>query len=444
MIFMEVLPALVVLCVGAALYVWVCLRFPPALVLGVVAYSMISKSASVAYLETVEIYIIEVAMTSRWVGATPRQIFYNLFIFIIALAIMRSIITRRRPAIAMRLAGFGTPGYNRELHLALIVSATLLGVQLLNAILSPPYAVPGFGVNRQQFWGNIRFPLIADIVGVLVIFVPAIAGVALAYGNVTNQLYFRRFSIMLMLAYGVFFLLTGARFNGSLMALLFWLSSYWTVLWVFGKSLYVGRMGLLVALAVSAFVAVGYTEIADRGISEITGSAWNGLLYRALALQGDIYFAADVMVSEGRRHSVALLLEDMTTTIWAYMPAELAEAYLYKGVNLAGSLPGNAILVFGHWLGLAPMAFYAISLGLVASAYTYMIISGRFMLVLPGAYLCLWAHGGYTQGSLSPFLSYKFALFVGLMILWLLSPQSIRRHRRPMQARIAHSTIANS
>lgn len=416
----DVVPALIVLLAGTGLYIWVCLRFPPALVLGVVAYSMISKSASVAYLETVEVYLIEVGMVSDDVGATPRQIAYNLLIFVVAIAIIRWVITSKRSEIAARIMSFGTPEYNRELRLALVISAVMLSVAILNALISPPYALPGFGVNRQQFWATIRFPEIADLVGVLVIFVPAIAGVALAYGKVTSQHYFRRFSVILMLAYGIFFLLTGARFHGSLMALIFWLSSYWTVLWVFGRKLYARRMGILVTLAVSAFLYVGYLEIADRGISEMTGSAWNGLLYRALALQGNLYFAADALAGQGERHSTELLTGDMATTLQAYMPSQLAGAYLDKGVNLAGSLPGNSILVYGLWLGLAPMLLYAALLGASVSLYIYLIASGRFILVLPGAYLCLWAGTGYSQGSFSPFLDYKFALFLGLIIVGLL------------------------
>lgn len=423
-------PALIVLVVGAALYVRICLRFPPALVLGVVAYSMISKCASVAYLETSEVYIIEVGMVSYFVGATTRQILYNLLVFLIALSVIRWTIASRRPALIMRAARFGSADYNRELRLVLFISAALLGLQVLNALFSPPYALPGSLVTRNQFWANIRVPVIADLVGILVIFVPSIAGVALAYGKVTNQPYFGRFSIRLMLAYGFFFILSGARFNGLLMALLFWLGSYWIVLWAFGKKLYVKRMGLLVTLAIGFFFVIGYLEIADRGITQITGSAWNGLLYRAFVLQGDIYFAADVMAGDGRSHSVSVLLEGMPSTVRAYMPPALAEAYLNKGVNLAGSLPGNAIAVYGYWFGLIPMAIYGLLLGIVTSVYVYIIVSGRFILVLPGAYLSLWSYGGYTHGSFSPFLDYKFTLFISMMIAWqLLSRPELERRQ---------------
>ncbi len=439
----ESIPALVILCAGAGLYIWVCLRFPPALLLAVVAYSMISKSASVAYLETVEVYLVEVGMVSHMLGATVRQIFYNIFIFAIALMVIYWVISWKRPP-TTRSATFGTPEYGRELRLALIVSALLLGAQVLNALLSPPYALPGFGVSRHQFWTNVRLSPLVDLLGVLVIFVPAIAGVALAYGKMANQHYFRRFSGALILAYGIYFLLTGAGFNGWLMALLFWLSSYWTALWAFGGKLYVKRVGLLLVLAVGAFLVIGYMDIAGRGISLLSGSTWDGVLYRAFALQGNVYFAADVLASEGERYSSALLLGDMATTVRAYMPPGLGDSYLYKGVNLAGSLPGNSIFVFGYWLGLAPMAAYAVLLGLIAGIYVRIIASGRFMLVLPAAYLALWTYSGYTQGSFAPFLDYKFALFVGLMFIWLLMPHGTRPNRRPTRAYRSNRAIARS
>lgn len=425
----EIIPALTVLCVGAGFYIWLCLRFPPAILLGIVAYSLITKSASVTYIETVDVYLIEVGMDSHNVGATVRQILYNLFIFIIALTIIRRVLSWKRAEIFSRIADFGSVDCNRELRLTLTISATLLGLQMINALLSPPYGIPGSGVDRQQFWANIRFPLVADLVGVMVFFVPAIAGVALAYAKVTDQHYFRRFSIGLMGAYSIYFLLTGARFNGPLTALLIWLSAYWVVLWAFGEKLYIKRVGLIMTLAVGAFLAVGYREIADRGIAQMTGSTWNGFLYRAFALQGNVAFAGDVLASEGRREPVALLLGDMTTTVQTYMPSGLAAAYLDKGVNLAGSLPGNSILVFGYWGGLAPMAIYAILLGLITSLFIFIVLTGRFILVLPGAYLCLWVYNAEAQGSFAHFLDYKFYLFTGLIVVSLMFPGSAQKRR---------------
>lgn len=437
--YWEIAPALAVLCVGVGLFVWICMRFPPAIMLGVVAYSMITKSASVMYIETVDVYLIEVGMISRAVGATPRQIFYNLFIFVIALLVIRWVISWKRPEIALRIARFGTSEYNRELRIALVISATLLAIQIVNALLSPPYGLPGSGVDRQQFWAHIRFPLLADLIGVMVYFVPAIAGVALAYGKVTNQGYFRRFSILLMLAYAVYFLLTGARFNGPLSALLIWLSSYWIILWAFGVKLYVTRMALTVTLAVGTLLVIGYREIADRGISLMTGSTWNGFLYRAFALQGNVSFAADALTGAGERRQPSLLLADMATTVETYMPPTLGAAYMNKGANLSGSLPGNSTLVYGYWLGLLPMALFAILLGLIAGGYIFVVLTGRFVLVLPGAYLCLWAYNADATGSFANFFDYKFYLFIGLIILSLMISRSTQQ-RGPRRERTADTT----
>ena len=442
MVLWEVLPALAVLFVGFIAYARICFRYPPALVLAVVAYSMITKSASVAYLERVDVYLIEVGIFSYYLGATPRQIFYNLFIFVIALTIIHQVIAWQKPAITMHLDCFGNSECNRELRLALAVSAVLLGAQILNAILSPPYALPGVGVGRIQFWSDIKFPELADLFGVLVIFVPAIVGVSLAYGKITNQSYFRRFGLMLMLAYAGYFTLTGASFNGWLMASLFCLGPYWIVLWAFGRRLHVKRMGLLAILAVSIFLVVGYSDIADRGIATREGSTWNALLYRAFALQGNVYFAADVQASGGDRHSPTLLLESMASTVQAYMPLGMSEAYIDRKVNLAGSLPGNSIFVYGYWIGLAPMTIYAILLGLIGSFFVYIIVTGRFLSIMPGAYLSLWANNSYAQGSFGPLLDVKFFLFLGLVILWLLFERSLKQNRRThVQRRVTHSTM---
>jgi uncharacterized protein (DUF3820 family) len=365
-----------------------------------------------------------------------------LFIFVIALTIIHQVIAWQKPAITMHLACFGNSEYNRELRLALVASAVLLSAQIANALLSPPYAFPGTGVSRFQFWNDVRFPELADILGVLVIFVPAIVGAAFAYGKVTSQVYFRRFAIMLMLAYVGYFTLTGASFNGWLMAALFCFGPYWIILWAFGNKLHAKRTGLLAFLAVGIFLVVGYSDIAYRGIATREGSTWNALLYRAFALQGNVYFAADVQASGGDRHSPTLLLESMASTVQAYMPLSMSETYIDRKVNLAGSLPGNSIFVFGYWIGLAPMAIYAILLGLISSFYVYIILTGRFLLIMPGAYLSLWANSSYAQGSFGPLLDLKFFLFLGLMTLWLLFAHSVGQSRRAnAPRRITHSTM---
>ncbi|WP_179473024.1 DUF6418 domain-containing protein [Mycolicibacterium vinylchloridicum] len=439
----EVMPALSILIVGTALYIWICLRFPPAILLGVIAYSMITKSASVAYIESVQVYLIEVGMISRSIGATPRQILYSIFMFSIALAVIHWVARWKQPEISLAISKFGNAEFNRELRLTLMVSATLLGVQTANALLSPPYGIPGSGVDRQQFWANIRFPAVADLVGVLVFFVPAIAGVALAYGKVTKQQYYRRFSTLLMVAYGIYFILTGARVNGPLTALFIWLSSYWIVLWACGVKLYVRRMGLVILGVSAVFLVAGYLEIADRGITKMTGSAWNGLLYRVFALQGNVSFAADVLTSEGESHAPSLLMANMATTEHTYMPSNLAAAYVSKGVNLVGSLPGNSTLVFGYWVGLVPMAIFAIVLGLIVSFYLYIVLTGRFLLVLPASYMCLWAYNAEAQGSFGNFFTYKFYLFVALVIIaMLVSKGSARQRRGPRSAATPKPTPA--
>jgi hypothetical protein len=435
MFFLNVIPAISVLLFGAALYIWLCLRFPPALFFGVAAYSMISKSASVVYLETVRSFIIETGMVSGAVGASIRHIVYNLIIFFTALIVLRAFIAKNNLHIYRKASGFGSKSYDKELRTALILASVLLSVQIFNALLSPPYAIPGLGVNRQQFWDNIRSKFVADLLGVLVIYVPAISGLAIAYAKVTNNRYFTTFGMRLIVVYIFYFIITGARFNGSLLALLFWLPSYWSVLWFFGRSLQIKRMSLLISIALPVFVFVGYLEIADRGIADLQGGAWEGLLYRVFVLQGDVYYAADVLAGQGARHSADLLINDMETTIRAYMPGRLASAYIFKGVNLAGSMPGNSIFVYGFWLGVIPMAIYGAILGLVVSLFAYFILSGRFVLVIPGSYLCLWTYGGYTQGSFSFLLNYKFPLFISLIVVWLLLPRFKARRQSSIYRR---------
>lgn len=425
-----VVPAAAVVVVGVLLFLRRGAYFPPTYMLGIVAYTMLSQTASVAYLESSSSYITEMALTSHARGATTRLAFYNVFIFAIAYGVLRLVVSPTRPAIALARQRLLSRSYDKELRWTLITAATLLAIQLANALASPPYALPTSGVDRQYFWDHVRSPVLGELIGILVIFVPAVVGVALAYGRVVNSRHFRRAALRLLGLYVVFGVVTGMRFHGGLTVLMQFVAAYCSLLWLAGQKVRLRRSLPIVFAAIFAFLLVGQLELADRQISQQTGGPVDGFLYRTLVLQGGVYYAADARRGEGETHSAALLTETMPTTIRFYTPPSLGQSYIDRGVNLAGSLPGNSVVVLGYLAALVPLALYAAGLGVLCGLVIFCMAYGRFMLILPGSYICQWGFGCYVQGSFSIFLGYRFPLFVFLCLLWIVARHTRKPSRR--------------
>lgn len=386
-------------------------KFLPALALAGVAYPIVSEAMSVAYLEQNKVYSMETGIVSGVSGALIPHLIYSAVIMCFALIVMRRVLKILWPKIEGARSGVLSPHGNRRIQQALAVAGALLTVQFFNVLSSPPYALPGSGVSRVQFWSNIRFEVVADFLGVLAIFVPAIAGAAQAYGKVADQRMTSLGAGALVFLYILYFLASGARFNGSLVALIMWLTSYSAIMWSFGQTIRLERMGVPLSIAVCIFFFIGYLDIADRGIATLQGGAWEAFLYRIFALQGDVFYAAFTRVAEGERYPITLLVSPMTSSILAHMPSGLANIYILNETNLMVSISTNSMMVLGYFGALIPVFIFAIILGLSTAIYVYVISTGRFFTLFPASYIILWINGIYNKGSFSIMFEWKFLIF---------------------------------
>ena len=112
-----------------------------------------------------------------------------------------------------------------------------------------------------------------------------------------------------------------------------------------------------------------------------------------------------------------MLLGDMELVIRALAPPQLAEGYIRGGINLAGSLPGTALMVGGIFGAILICMFFGLVFGMVIATFTNRILLGRPLDMFLLAYLYLWCNTIYAQGSFDEMLSPKFAIFAALLLI---------------------------
>lgn len=363
-----------------------------------VIYTMITSTMSVAYVEIVPSFLAETSVVSVPVGAWWRSMLYSFLVT--GAAILGGRLTARFCVSTPR----SQVGYSSMVFFAL-VALGLLGLQLVN-VLGSGLAFSG---DRHGLWLNIPLPALGDILGVLVIFVPFYAGVLVAHGRLLGSRKIHQWGKVMILAYFLYLLASSQAFHGLLLGGMMFIGPAYVILARVGKMPQLG----IIALA-SIFIAVilvyGMQGIEERGIGQLNGGEMvDTALYRILVLQGGVYYTADMMVVTGAgRASTDLLLGDMSVLLQTLLSPAQAMAYELRNINLAGSLAGSAVLVFGFFGALPILMFYGLLLGMVCVLIMRVIEDGYGPAVFLAGYLMLWTNTTYVRGSFDLILDPKY------------------------------------
>ena len=372
------------------------------------AYDMVTVNASVLFLDSNKIFISETSTVSHETGAAVRLLLFNILI-VVGVAIGMSIWS----ALFGRLGATVTPPPEDVCRRMLWLMLAVIGISLANVLLSHGVPYPGSGFDRQSFWEfRLRFPIIRDVFGILLLFVPFVCAAVELYGRRLREKSLTTFARIVLVLYFLFLLIGGQVFHGLLFPSTI-VVAFFIAPTIYGRTklLVINRLPLLVAGAI-AMVATVYLSFQNRGISASFVSAWDAIIYRVVALQGSAYWQSDFLWGlGGATGSLDTLLHGREFLILSIMPPSLAEGYLRDGVNLQGALPGTSLLS----IGLVPTVLlcigYGILVGFVTSLVYSMVINGRVILLLPTSYLWLWTITVYSRASLESIFDKKFLLF---------------------------------
>jgi hypothetical protein len=241
-------------------------------------------------------------------------------------------------------------------------------------------------------------------------------------------------SSIILLSYFMFLLISGQKLNGLMVGVSMAAGPIYLLFRASGEKLKLGRWSFRVIALMGVVLAVSSIGFGAREISQKRGGAIDGIIYRAFALQGEVYYTADKRVMEGHTESsTSMLFGDMDQTIRVLTPAGLANAYIHAGVNLAGSLPGTAALVTGFAGAFVICVIYGIIVGLACAFFAILMLSGRVFDLFLASYIYIWCISVYARGSFDELFSVKFVLFaLGLFLIrYVVTSKPLRKVRLP-------------
>lgn len=400
--------------------------YPQALLLMFLAYTMVSVNASVFFLDYRDIFISETGTVSRESDASLRLLFFNALIVAgigLGFRAWSGLFGRLGTAVAPPTAG--------QCRRVLWLMLAIIGVALANVLVSPEVPYPGSGFARQSFWeSRIRFPIIRDIFGILLFFVPFVCAAVELYGRALGRRRLITFARVVLALYFAYLLIGGQVFHGLLLP-----TTVVIALLIAEKvrsrtRLLPLRKMLMVAAGGAALMVTVYLSFQSRVISQSFDSVSDAIVYRVLALQGSTYWQTDSMwASDGAIGSLETLLHGREFLILSIMPPSLAESYLEAGVNLQGALPATSLLSIGFGPTVMLCLAYGVLLGLITSLVYFMVVKGRVILLLPSAYLWLWTMGAYSRASLEEIVSPKYLLFALIVAGAAFARSAVRRGR---------------
>lgn len=403
------------------------------------AYDLVYVNASVFYLDYHEVFISETSTVSHQSDAALRLLFFHALIVAgVALGFgawsylfgrLDTTITSPTPEVCRRV---------------LWLMTVILGIAMLNVLMSTDVPYPGSGFDRQSFWGfRLRFPIIRDLFGILAFFVPFVCAAVELYGRQLADKRLMRFARIVLGLYFVYLVIGGQVFHGLIFPLTI-VAALLIVQRVHTRAkLRLLRWAPLALAGGASLLTVVYLSFKSRGISQAYGSAWDAIVYRVVALSGSSYWQADFLWTlDGSNGSFESLLHGREFLMRSIMPASLAADYLRVGVNLQGALPGTALLSLGFWPTVLICLGYGVLMGFVTSLVYAMVVKGHVLLLIPSSYLWLWATTVYGQASLGPIVNIKFLLFAAIVasasFAWWSSQQSRKRLRPSAAAPFDH------
>tara|TARA_B100000242_G_C43051228_1_gene491143 strand:+ start:783 stop:2033 length:1251 start_codon:yes stop_codon:yes gene_type:complete len=380
-------------------------KYPFIIFAGTVFYSLITKQISVSFIDAIEVYSTETEIMSESIGAGIRHLFYN----------------------SLMVAGLIMPFYffrdrKKQYHdsekiylMYYLACIAIVGLQSLNILMSGL----AFSGNRHDLWLNVPFPFLRSIFGILIIFVPFYAGFLTAKGYILSVNNFIFYGISLFLIYFLYLFASSQGFNGFLVAFIYFSVPLITLLYsAFGVEVIKINFskGIMLVLFFSVFIFLGSQGLGERGISEYTGGGWAAnFLYRVLVLQGSMYYALDYHIwNQGELASLDSLFYGSSTLL----ENATGDAYAERSVNVAGSIVGVFISVFGYFLSIPFIIIYGVLLGSICIMSKNIILRGRPLEIFLSSYLLLWTCTVYQSGSLLSLISLKYILFlIALFIL---------------------------
>lgn len=372
------------------------------------------------------IYITEQERYSYFTGSTFRLLFYTsifLLICFFSLQLFQHITSKKKVFISKRISRIKPKSVSMSLFYIVILMEFLMYLNLFASEI--PLFSPS--ITRFNYWESSCFPFLRQIIGNISLPIAMILGIYYMYFSNNNLYHWRKKTIFLFLLYIVYLYLIGQKFSAQFLAIYFFFLPYWVInfkkasLFLFSKrSLkYILPIGLLIF----GFILYKYQF---TGISEMKGSAWSGMIYRILGLQGHVYWGIDEMVFHQNLygwHYFSEFLRDNWNGLLLEMnligPSNL-DWYLEHNIQFTAGYPAILLLINPILAIFIQMVFaFIFSLSVF---YTYtMLLYNNIVRSFFGLMIIFQIQYGLSMGNFQFFYSIKFIIpLVGILIIEIL------------------------
>ncbi|MDG0980902.1 MAG: DUF6418 domain-containing protein [Halieaceae bacterium] len=357
-----------------------------------------------SFLDLYSVYASETQIISGDIGAGWRHLGYHIVIFSSMMTTAR-IFVKPMDGVQHKYGTYFT---------IFLVCLAALAMQSINVGLSGL----AFTDSRHQIWLSVPFPIIRQLFGILIIFIPFYSGYLVGKGVTGNRKKLTYLGLMLNSLYFIYLLASSQGFNGLVVASIYFLSPLILIYSNDYGSRHLRlsfRSVLSVIVLVPLLLLIGSKDLGERGISDITGGGWlANFAYRVTILQGSFYYSSDYQIWSGQDKIKLSSLIDGSKYM---LDDSLTETYAEKSINVAGSIVGMAVVIFGFAGAVPFLVVFGAILGFLSVVARSIILRGHPIEVIVLSYLVLWISSVYQTGSIATVLSVKFYLFIFVLIV---------------------------
>lgn len=284
-----------------------------------------------------------------------------------------------------------------------------------NLVLSGGIPLLTAGVDRFNFWSQYaRFPVIAQILGDLTVIIAMALGACfnllLKLPRSLNKRFWIRTVAALFALYLLYLLLLGHKFSGQFLAIIFFfLPAFVTHL----RQGFLRKYAWALALAAFALFFLIFLNYRDSDLARYAGGPLQAIYYRAVGLQGHVWWGTDLAVSRGEQSLEPFqdLSQGMLTLMYLVGNSSV-QSYIDRGVRFTMGYPAIGLYAFGvQGLLLLQIVLAALLATLVSYLYSLCFKLSLLRLTL-SLQVLLWAYTSYGTGDFSILFSYKSLVFI--------------------------------
>jgi hypothetical protein len=378
------------------------------------AIAFIWVGFSVLYIES-GIFIVEQRQYSYPNGATLAHVaVYGAFWLPAAFAV--GLVTRTTPRLAAHLA------FDREARSFLWLGAIALGLLLANAAASP---LPLFDprIDRFDYWSHSRFPMLQGLLGNTATILATIFGLVALRARLADRKILGRWIRVLAISYFVYLMLIGHAFSAISLGLI----AYYIPAAVAGPSTVNWRGHIrtivvvaLIAMAILGLKAYQYGVRFNPYASTLGLDATQAILYRALGLQGHLWWG----VVDARGFGGVLPtwqwseLGDGLIVLMKQFGHRIGDQSISRGVTFTNGYPGILVHVLPWWAVLPLQCAAGLLMGALGGMIVRWMRAGETARPILLFQVFIWLQYTFTMGAFDRFLRPTLWVLVILLVAY--------------------------